>query len=131
MVLHKRSMLRRSDVLALGALLAAGAASAGGSPLAARARGATSNAGGKAGSASAVEATTGARALGFDQPASVASGPAFIRYDPAGRSWTLGNDFFEERLELQPAPNLDPAVAANGPFRLARRSLFARDRNIV
>src|SRR5436190_17794182 len=125
MVLHKRSMLRRSDVLALGTLLAAGAAGAGCLPLAARAREATSNAGGKAGSASTAASTAGTRALGFDQPASVASGPAFIRYDPADRSWTLGNDFFEERLELQPAPNLEPAVAANGPYRLARRSLYA------
>ena len=68
--------------------------------------------------------------MGCDAPASVASGDAFIRYNPADRSGILGHARIEERLQLRP---LKPSASSNSTaqrYRFARTMLFARDRTI-
>ncbi|HEV2123705.1 MAG TPA: alpha-galactosidase [Chloroflexota bacterium] len=113
--------LRRSDVLALGGLLAAGAVgSTGCAPGGIRwpfgKRAVVTRAVSEAPLQEPLEA------LSMDQPQEVASGDAYMRFDPGAQAWTLGNGRFEERLEIRPA--------MDGGFRLVRRHLFSRDRQV-
>src|SRR5262245_29188873 len=69
----------------------------------------------------------------FDGPLEVTAGEAFLRFEPAEAgpaagpagapaAWTVGNRRFEERLELRPA--------AGGGYFLTRRSLRSREGSI-
>src|SRR5438067_13631902 len=98
--------MRRSEFLALGTLLAAGCAPSG-APSPSGQRGAAPR---DAAAAPPAGSTAQASWLGFDRPASIAAGQAFIRYDPADRRWTLGNAKFEEQLVLQALPPADGAA---------------------
>jgi alpha-galactosidase len=106
---------RRADLLKIAAVLGAGAACTPGkfdspAPIAKP----------PPVDASAAPPTKGQ--IGFDAPVSLTSGTAFLRYDPNDRSWTLGNERFEEQLVLRPAPT--------GGYNLVRQSLISRDRAI-
>ncbi|MBI3974167.1 MAG: alpha-galactosidase [Chloroflexi bacterium] len=112
------TFLRRADVLSLGALLAAGCTVGRQGAVAAVA--APDEAGGEQHPAAAPPPAEGSS--GFDQDVRIESGDAFIWYDALSRAWMLGNDYLEERIELQPV--------AGGKVHLERRYLFSRDRDV-
>jgi alpha-galactosidase len=116
----RASRLRRADVLALGALGAAGCVP--GWP----------GAGTASDAASAPPVVTGG-AADFDRPVALASGGASLRFEPARpaaetgaaaapAAWTIGNRRFEERLELRPLPG--------GGYTLVRRWLRSLERSV-